>query len=184
LRGYSADAAKLPVSFLNYWSNLRYLIWRNSPMSHLFETLERREFLSASVVKHVHKSHHPKHHARTEIAAAPSAAPVAWNDLAGDWVGTFSNNISPPGTISASFQNRQGFSNTGTFNLSAMIGQKGLLTTTTPDAYGNVLITVPVKGGIVSFVAGISYDGQIITGRWCTHIGSVFVTGIFTMHRV
>ncbi len=162
-------------------------------MPPFFEALESREFLSASVVKHVEKIHHHKHHhEKAEVravvapapAAAPAAAPVAWNDLAGNWAGTFSNNISPSGTISASFQNRQGVSNTGTFNLTGLIGQSGCLTTTTPDAYGNVLITIPVKGGIVSFVAGISSNGQILQGRWCTQIGSVFVTGIFTMHRV
>jgi hypothetical protein len=163
----------------------------------LFESLESREFLSASVVKHTLAAHRHKHHhhhrsaeleiraAAVPVEAAPAeATPVAWNDLAGNWAGTFSNNISPSGAISASFQKRQGVSNTGTFNLSALIGQSGCLTTTTPDAFGNVLISVPVKGGIVSFVAAISHDGQIFSGRWCTHIGSVFVTGVFTMRRV
>jgi hypothetical protein len=155
----------------------------------LIESLESREFMSASVVKHSvtphHHKHKHKHHEKAEmVAAVAPAAPVAWNDLAGDWAGTFSNNISPPGTLSVSFRNRQGVSNTGTFNLSAMIGQSGLLTTTTPDAYGNVLITVPVKGGIVSFVGGISYEGQIFSGRWCTYIGTNIVTGLFTLHRV
>jgi hypothetical protein len=74
--------------------------------------------------------------------------------------------------------------NTGTFNLSAMIGQSGLLTTTTPDADGNVLDTIPAKGGIVSLVAGISYNGDVLTGRWCSHIGSRFIEGYFTMDRV
>ena len=157
----------------------------------LFETLESREFLSASLVKHAAKAaHRPRHHIEpaavhaTAATATTTAAPKAWNDLAGNWTGTFSNNIGAAGSMSASFQNRQGVSNTGTFNLSAMVGQTGLLTTTTPDAYGNVLITIPAKVGIVSIVAGISYDGNILTGRWCTHIGTTFVTGIFTMHGI
>jgi hypothetical protein len=75
-------------------------------------------------------------------------------------------------------------SNTGTFNLSAMVRQQGLLTTTTPQANGNVIITIPIKGGTVNLVAGISLDGRILSGRWCSRIGTKLVTGIFTMHRV
>jgi hypothetical protein len=154
----------------------------------LFESLELREFLSASVVKHhARKHHHHKHRAVAEARAAVASdnvAPVAWNDLAGNWAGTFTYNLSDSGSISASFQNRQGTSNTGKFNLSAMIGQSNLLTTTTPDANGSVIVIVPVKGGTVSLVAGISYDGQILQGRWCTNIGFTFVTGTFIMHRI
>jgi hypothetical protein len=172
-------------------------------MPPIIEALESRELLSAAAIKHVHKRHHAKHappalqaldlparavsrttQPATQPVAPPAAIPTAWNDLAGDWTGTFSNNLSPSGTISAQFANRWGASNTGTFDLSALIGQSNCITTTTPDVYGNLLITVPVQGGIVSFVAGISYDGQNITGRWCTHIGSSFVTGLFSMHRV
>jgi hypothetical protein len=184
LASYAVFNGKFDKPELNLWGNLSFTHLEAREMRPLFESLEAREFLSASVVQHAVKAHHHKHHHKSEvIAAVAPTAPVAWNDLAGNWVGTFSNNISPPGAMSASFQNRQGESNTGTFNLSAMIGQSGLLTTTTPDAFGNVLITVPVKGGIVSFVAGISYDGKIFSGRWCTHIGTTFVTGTFTMHR-
>jgi len=152
-------------------------------MRPLFESLERREFLSASVVQHAPGA--PMRDVQAEVhAAVAPAAPVAWNDLAGNWTGTFSNNISMKGTLSASFQNRRGLSNTGTFNLSAMVGQQGLLTTTTPEANGNVIITIPIKGGTVNLVAGISLDGRIISGRWCSRIGTKLVTGIFTMHRV
>jgi hypothetical protein len=158
----------------------------------LFETLESREFLSASpiktTVKTTTKSAKPAvkvaKKVKATVAAVAPAVPVAWNDLAGDWTGTFSNNIGAAGTISSSFQKRQGVSCTGTFNLSALIGQSNLLTTTTPDADGNVLVTIPAKGGIVSLISAISYDGQYWTGRWCTHIGSQFVVGYFQMHRV
>jgi hypothetical protein len=168
-------------------------------MRQFIESLESREFLSASPIKHsaIHHKHHHKPKSQAVVAAAkpvtkaatvataPAAAPVAWNDLAGNWAGTFWTNIAPGGKISASFQNRQSDgANTGTFNLTALIGQNNCLTTTTPDAYGNVLVTVPVKGGIVSFVSGISYDGQYLYGTWCTHIGYQFVTGQFKMQRV
>jgi hypothetical protein len=149
----------------------------------VFETLESREFLSASVVKQVTKAATPAAKKAAVQVSAPAPAPVAWNDLAGKWTGIFYSNVATPKAFTASFQNRWGKSNTGTFNLSAMIGQSNLLTTTTPDAYGNVLITVPVKGGFVSFVSGISPNGQVITGRWCSRIGSTFTEGFFTMHR-
>ena len=152
----------------------------------LFESLEVREFLSASSIKHAVKAAAPsksKEHPAVHAAAA-APAPVAWNDLAGNWSGTFSNNIGMSGSMSASFQNRVGRSNTGTFNLAAMVGQSGLLTTTTPDVYGNVLITVPIKGGVLSFVSSITPDGDILSGRWCTRIGTRFMEGYFSMKRV
>jgi hypothetical protein len=154
-------------------------------MRPLFESMERREFFSTAVVAQAAHSAAQMlvSTAQIRVTVAP-VAPKAWNDLAGNWTGTWSNNLSQSGTISASFQNRQGMSNTGTFNLSGMIGQSGLLTTTTPDAYGNVLVTLPVKGGVVCFVAGLSRDGNVITGRWCSHVGTAFAEGMFTMHRV
>jgi hypothetical protein len=152
----------------------------------LFESLELREFMSASSIKHAVKAAPPakkkEQPAVHAVAAAP--APVAWNDLAGNWSGTFSNNIGMSGSMSASFQNGVGVSNTGTFNLTAMVGQSGLLTTTTPDAYGNVLITVPIKGGFVSFVSSITADSDVLSGRWCTRIGTTFMEGYFSMKRV
>jgi hypothetical protein len=150
----------------------------------LFESLELREFMSASSIKHALKSAPPaKKKEAPAVHATATPAPVAWNDLAGNWSGTFSNNLGMSGSMSASFQKRVGRSNTGTFNLAAMVGQSGLLTTTTPDVYGNVLITVPLRGGVLSFVSSITPDGQFLSGRWCTHIGTSFMEGYFSMKR-
>ena len=167
-------------------------------MQALIESLEAREFMSASVAKSAIV--HPavtskaaakvvakpakKSHAKAAVkTAAVTPAPVAWNDLAGNWTGTCSNNLGMNGTISASFQNRVGVSNTGTVNLGPIVGQNSL-STTTPNAYGDVVIIIPCKGGFVSLVGGITTNGLLMTGRWCSYIGTVMTVGYFTLHRM
>jgi hypothetical protein len=168
-------------------------------MRPLFEALEPREFFSASVAEAVVVHAPVTTKVAVKAAATPAKksakkvvpkatvvtpAPVTWNDLAGNWTGTCSNNLGMNGTISASFKDRVGVSNTGTVNLAPIVGQNGLVTTTTPNAYGDLVIIIPCKGGFVSLVGGITTNGQLMTGRWCSYIGTVMTVGYFTMNRV
>src|SRR4051812_7882593 len=116
------------------------------------ESLEARQMMSASsapsakpavhTVAAVHAKPHvvkkPAHAKKKPRATVVTpATKIAWNDLVGTWTGTFtSRSGEPAAALSVTFEGRFGQSNTGRYNLSAMVGQLSVLTTVTPDSLG------------------------------------------------
>ena len=171
------------------------------------ESLESREFLSATLAPAVHKTTTPPPAitvatkkttapSKTTVTAAkstktvkaPAPAPrpqptfttnIKYPNLLGTWNGTLiSTTNGKKYTLSVTFTKQKNGSATGTFNLNGLGGAKSVVTTVQETPGGVIEACLPTPQGQFSFTAGMGNNGQLITMKWCAHIGITWIVGV------
>lgn len=128
-----------------------------------------------------------------KASKAPINAPIfKTQDVFGQWVGTFTSartgieaamginfNIRHPAN-----KNFQTQAYTGTFNLSAMIGEANAVSTVTMTRNNDMRMLVLTDKATASFNGALSQNGKMINGRYTALVNGRYTVGSFVLVKV